>query len=41
MTVLTGDSPRVKVTVPDRPGDKRAGRILTSDIGLQLALSEL
>ncbi|MEU1944549.1 MULTISPECIES: hypothetical protein [unclassified Streptomyces] len=41
MTVLTGDSPGVKVTVPDRPGDKRAGRILTSDIDLQLALSEL
>ncbi|MFF4478086.1 hypothetical protein ACFY1A_13885 [Streptomyces sp. NPDC001520] len=41
VTVLTGDSPGVKVTVPDRPGDKRAGRILTSNIDLQLALSEL
>ncbi|MGA6153169.1 hypothetical protein ACPEIC_07525 [Stenotrophomonas sp. NPDC087984] len=40
VTVLTGDSPGVKVTVPDRPGDKRAGRILTSNIDLQLALSE-
>ncbi|MEV6133318.1 hypothetical protein AB0M05_42070 [Streptomyces violaceusniger] len=41
VTVLTGDSPGVRVTVPDRPGDKRAGRILTSDIDLQLALSKL
>ncbi|MFJ1996057.1 hypothetical protein [Streptomyces asiaticus] len=41
VTVLTGDSPGVKVTVPDRPGDKRAGRLLISDIDLQLALSKL
>ncbi len=41
VTVLTGDSPGVKVTVPDRPGDKRAGRLLISDIDLQLALSRL
>ncbi|MEU9971008.1 hypothetical protein [Streptomyces malaysiensis] len=41
VTVLTGDSPRVKVTVPDRAGDKRAGRLLTSDVDLQLALSDL
>ncbi|WP_265584397.1 hypothetical protein [Streptomyces antimycoticus] len=41
MTVLTGDSPGVKVTVPDRPEDKRAGRLLTSNIDLQLALSDL
>ncbi|MER8158458.1 hypothetical protein [Streptomyces sp. NPDC094472] len=41
VTVLTGDSPGVKVTVPDRPEDKRAGRLLTSDVDLQLALSDL
>ncbi|BBJ44714.1 hypothetical protein SSPO_074320 [Streptomyces antimycoticus] len=41
VTVLTGDSPGVKVTVPDRPEDKRAGRLLTSNIDLQLALSDL
>ncbi|WP_143645167.1 hypothetical protein [Streptomyces antioxidans] len=41
VTVLTGDSPGVKVTVPDRPGDKRAGRLLVSDIDLQLALAKL
>ncbi|GAA0949172.1 MULTISPECIES: hypothetical protein [Streptomyces violaceusniger group] len=41
VTVLTGDSPGVKVAVPDRPGDKRAGRLLISDIDLQLALSKL
>ncbi|MBI0300117.1 hypothetical protein JBE04_38085 [Streptomyces sp. PRKS01-29] len=41
VTVLTGDSPGVKVTVPDRPGDKRAGRLLISDVDLQLALSRL
>ncbi|MGV9852219.1 hypothetical protein ACWDWU_26105 [Streptomyces sp. NPDC003442] len=41
VTVLTGDSPGVKVTVPDRSGDKRAGRLLISDIDLQLALSRL
>ncbi|WP_413100502.1 hypothetical protein [Streptomyces sp. Inha503] len=41
VTVLTGDSPGVKVTVPDRPGDKRAGRLLISDVDLQLALSKL
>ncbi|MBI0380434.1 hypothetical protein JBE27_30255 [Streptomyces albiflaviniger] len=41
VTVLTGDSPGVKVTVPDRLGDKRAGRLLISDIDLQLALSKL
>ncbi|MBP8538596.1 hypothetical protein [Streptomyces sp. MK37H] len=41
VTVLTGNSPGVKVTVPDRPGDKRAGRLLISDIDLQLALSKL
>lgn len=41
VTVLTGDSPGVKVTVPDRAGDKRAGRLLTSNVDLQLALSDL
>ncbi|MEU8722749.1 hypothetical protein [Streptomyces antimycoticus] len=41
VTVLTGNSPGVKVTVPDRPEDKRAGRLLTSNIDLQLALSDL
>jgi hypothetical protein len=41
VTVLTGDSPAVKVTVPDRPRDKRAGRLLVTDYELHIALFRL
>ncbi|GAA2405991.1 hypothetical protein GCM10010420_37330 [Streptomyces glaucosporus] len=41
VTVLRGDRPGVKVTVPDRPEHRRAGRLLTKDLDLVIALGGL
>ncbi|WP_051717597.1 hypothetical protein [Streptomyces megasporus] len=41
VTVLTGDRPGVRVTVPDRPEYRRAGRLLNKDLDLIIALGGL
>ncbi|GAA2423921.1 hypothetical protein [Streptomyces macrosporus] len=41
VTVVRGDRPGVKVTVPDRPEHRRAGRLLTADLKLLMALDAL